>query len=363
MAAEAPRANVASELAERLATAPRLVRRRLLERYPETAHPAVVRRLLEMAEKQRRRDVPESIRLTKRALEAALRSARVNERRALAADLCAEAWASLANLDRIRGRLSNAERLWRRADAALALGSGDKLLLVEVLGQHATLLRSQRQFHKAADFLAAALKAAKELEDPHEEGKLRAALSIVYSYSGHAERAFDELLRSLELLDPAREPELHLWALHVSVLYLTELGRHDQALVMAQACEVCYFLLEDEVLALRGRWIKGRLHHRCHEPKVAEWYLDRARRGFRDKGLAYEAALATLDLALIHAERHDLRKVKHLVEEMYPVFIDKGIPREASASLILFADSARRHGATAAELSKVIDRLHGLRLH
>jgi hypothetical protein len=175
--------------------------------------------------------------------------------------------------------------------------------------------------------------------------------------------AYCEVFLALQLLDPRRDPEQHFFAVRNSVLYMTELGWNEQALVMSQACEVFYAMLEDPVLTLRGRWVKGRLHARCGEPLAAEAYLDRVRRGFRERALPYEAALATLDLALLHAEQHDYRKVKQLVEEMYPVFVDKAIPREAAASLLLFADAARKSGASATALSELIDRLHALRLH
>lgn len=353
----------AAHFAALLAVGSRIERRRVFAEDPAAAHPDVVRHLLDQAWTLRTRDTRAAAQLARRALETAIRVARTFSRPAIAADLLAECWAQLANLDRIHGNLRSAEHRWHKVNRALRRGSGDRLLQVEVLRKQAALKRSQRRFEEAIDLLRAALRFQGELEDPQGEGELRTALSIAYQRAGEPEKAYEEILRSLELLDPVRDPELHFFAVRNSVIYLTELGQHEQALLMAGACEVFYAMLDDEVLTMRGRWVKGRLHARCGEPLAAEAYLDRVRRGFREKGLIYESALATLDLALVHAEERDLRKVKQLVEEMYPVFVDKAIPREAAASLILFADSARRHGATAVELNKLIDSLHALRLH
>lgn len=353
----------AADLAERLATAPRAERRRILKAHPTAGLPDLVQHLLDRSWSLRSRDIAESVRLSKRALEAALRAAKTFPRPALAADLCAEAWAQLANLHRIRGCLSRAEQTWRKVYISLRRGSGDRRLQVDISRKHAALKRSQRKFVEASDLLRLALRWQAELDDPQEEGKLRNALSIVYSYSGKPQQAFEEVLRALELLDPARDPELHFRAVHNSVLYFTELGWNLQGLLMAGSLEPGYELFGNSRFVLHGRWVKGRLHARCQEPKAAIEYLDSVRVGFQKEGLAYESALATLDLALVYAEEHDLRKVKHLVEEMYPVFVDKAIPREAAASLLLFADSARRSGATAGQISKVIDQLHALRLH
>ncbi len=361
MAAARPASAVA--FAEQLVAASRAERRCLLKEYAPAVYPDLVQHLLGRATKVRERDLGESMRLARRALEVALRAVRVFPQTRIAADLCVEALAYLANLQRIQGCFSSAERLWRKVHLALSRGSGDRLLQIDALRMQAALRRSQRRFHEATDLLRAALRFQAKLGDPHGEGKLRVALGIAFSYTGKPQQAFDEVLRALELLDSQRDPELYFRAVHPSVQLLADLGRYDQALLMAMACEVAYPLVGDRRLTLRGRWIKGRLHARCHERAEAIEYLDSVRVGFQKEGLAYEAALSTLDLALVHAEEHDLRKVKQLVEEMYPVFVDKAIPREAAASLLLFADSARRSGATAAQVSKVIDQLHALRLH
>lgn len=352
-----------AELASRLLTSQRIERRDFLSTLPTATLPDLVQLLLARGWTLRGEDAVEALRITKLALEAALRAVRAFPRPALAADLVAEAWAQLASLNRMRGRFTAADFLWQRAHRALQHGTGDRALLIETLGARASLKRYQRRFDEASDLLRAALRFQRELDDPQGEGRLRNALSIVYSYSGKPQKAFDEVLSALELLDPGRDPELHFRAVHNSVLYLAELGRNTQGLLMACALEAGYELFASQRFLLHGRWVKGRLHARCHERADAIEYLDSVRLGFQKEGLVYEAALATLDLALVYAEEHDLRKVKQLVEEMYPVFVDKAVPGEAAASLVLFADSARRAGATAAQVSKLIDQLHALRLH
>lgn len=57
-----------------------------------------------------------------------------------------------------------------------------------------------------------------------------------------------------------------------------------------------------------------------------------------------------------------MRKVAQLVREVYPVFAAKNIPSEAAPSLLFFADTAKKHGATAGVIEELVQKLHALPL-
>lgn len=74
--------------------------------------------------------------------------------------------------------------------------------------------------------------------------------------------------------------------------------------------------------------------------------LDRARAAFVSRGLAYDAALVSLELATVRLERGETRAVRALMQEMAPVFRSKKIHREAQAALQHFRAAVERETAT-----------------
>ncbi len=70
-------------------------------------------------------------------------------------------------------------------------------------------------------------------------------------------------------------------------------------------------------------------------------------------GLPYEAALASLDLAVLQLKEGRTAEVKELAGAMGGIFEVKGIAREALAALRLFCEAAIQEGATV-ELAKQV---------
>lgn len=70
--------------------------------------------------------------------------------------------------------------------------------------------------------------------------------------------------------------------------------------------------------------------------------------------MSYDAALASLDLAVLWLEAGRAGKVRELSIEMEAIFRAKKIHREALAALILFWDAAKREAATVELVRQVI---------
>jgi hypothetical protein len=103
------------------------------------------------------------------------------------------------------------------------------------------------------------------------------------------------------------------------------------------------------------------------EREQARRELERVRREFCKRRNAYDAALVSLDLAILHLSAGHAAKVAALAEEMVWVFSSKGIHREALAALRLFVQSAQAGLATeelARHLVSFLERArHDRRLH
>jgi tetratricopeptide (TPR) repeat protein len=107
----------------------------------------------------------------------------------------------------------------------------------------------------------------------------------------------------------------------------------------------------------RLRWLSGRVAAGRGRMTEAIGYLRSAQSDFLRQGNAYDAALATLDLAKLYLEQGDAATVRRLADEMAPVFVDKGVHQYAQEALQLFQEAAARESASAAFVLQVAQYL------
>lgn len=138
---------------------------------------------------------------------------------------------------------------------------------------------------------------------------------------------------------------------------MSGLELRGEALALLRALEPAYRLQPNRLDSLRGLWLKGRLHRHFRDFEEAAVVLDEVRQGFLKESLAYDAALAGLDLAQVYAEQRELGRVGELAREVVPVFLAHDIPQEAAAALRLFEETARRHSADTAAISRLLAAL------
>jgi hypothetical protein len=68
------------------------------------------------------------------------------------------------------------------------------------------------------------------------------------------------------------------------------------------------------------------------DEEEAEVSLGEARAAFLERGIAFDAALVSLDLAMVHARRGDTGEVQRLAAEMLPIFESRDVRSEAFAA-------------------------------
>jgi hypothetical protein len=74
-----------------------------------------------------------------------------------------------------------------------------------------------------------------------------------------------------------------------------------------------------------------------------------------------DAALASLDLAMIYLERGETSELKRLAAEMIPVFESRDDQQKAMAAFLLFRQAAEAEQVTAALLREVASSLEQVR--
>ncbi len=249
------------------------------------------------------------------------------------ADVRARAWGQLGNALRVAGRLRDAERALSRADEYAAGGTSDPALRLELLSNQASLATFGRDFARSIELMDEACAIARSLGDRTELAKCFVKKAIATVYSGEPELAIRILDDAIPLIDGRDHRLLFAAFNNLGYCYL-EAGRLQEALaVLPQARELAH-QVGDELVVLRVIWQEAKILYELGMLEEAEALFSRARDGFVERDLAYEAAVVSLDLAAIYLRLGLIAEVRRTVADVLPFFSSIGVRREVLASLI-----------------------------
>lgn len=261
------------------------------------------------------------------------------------------AWAHLGNARRVRGDLSAAEsdfgvsdQWWEAGDE----GTGDALgYRPVVLDLKASLRIDQRRFAEALKLLDEAHDLYIEAGDPHRAGRILLKQSHAYLVSNEPDEAIPLIQKAEGLIDPGREPRLLLCARHNLLDNLSKAGRFAEARVLLPQVQNLSSSAGSRLDHVRLRWVEARIAAGLGEAGRARDAFSEARQGFLDQGIAYDAALVSLEFAVALLQDGRTEEVRELAAEMIPIFQSQEIHREALAALAVFQAAAALDQATA----------------
>jgi len=261
--------------------------------------------------------------------------------------LAGYAWAFVGNALRVGNDLQVAERAFAQArelwDAGAAADPG-VLDASRLLDLEASLRRAQGRFPEAVELLDQALTVSLS---PRRTAHILLKQAKTYEHMGYYERAVEALERAAPRIDPEREPRqvwLHRQSLAVNLCYLE---RHAEAAPLAVEARALAIALRNELDLLRALWLGARVAAGLGRRAEAIAAFRQVRDDFAGQGLGYDAALATLDLAVLLLEEDRSAEVRSLATEMVPIFASLEVHREALAALRLFWQAAEQEAATA----------------
>jgi transcriptional regulator with XRE-family HTH domain len=267
------------------------------------------------------------------------------------------AWAHRGNAWRVKGDLPKAREafgkfqiLWRNG------ANGDSGLLNEarVLGLESSLLRARRHFAEALDLLNQALILDKSSETKYLLLNKAKLLEDTDDFHGAVATLY-EVAPIVEAEGATR----FLFILKLNLAFnLCFLGRYVEAQELLAGIDDLAIRLGNDLDKLRVHWLKGRLFAGLgrREEAIRAFFL--VREGLISRGISYDAALISLELAVIYLEGRRLKEVKNLAHQMASVFQSQGIHREALAALTLFRDAAQRETLTLGLAQKLVAYLH-----
>jgi tetratricopeptide (TPR) repeat protein len=374
---EAPR------LVARLLRAPAGMRPTLVQAEPRLATTAVVEILLERSAAE---DLPRgaapvaspiaspivsNIELAELALATAQR---LDPRRCGAAvgrDLLLRAWIRLGEARRRAGDLFGGERALAAAETVLGAtaeaaddegAAGERADLLLLAG---SLAADRGHLHAADGLLERAVAAARRLETadgPRLLARALAAHGLALAAVGRPEDAVAALREAtVEPHAAALDPLLLATALERQIDLGAGLGRSEEAARDLERLRSLSPRLRERPSAPRLRWLGGKVEAAADRTDEAEAAFLQARAGFLALGQGREAALVSLDLALLYLGHRRWSELRRLAGEIYPIFAARDMQREALMALLVFRRAAESESASVELLKELARYLAGFR--
>lgn len=275
----------------------------------------------------------------------------------LAEDARASAWAHLGNACRIAADLRRAEEALQTAEEHQRRSGGDAYTEALILSFQASLRNTQGRYDEATRLLDGAITVYRQARDCHEEGRALIKKGTTLGYAGRHREAVRLIRRGMSRIDLYQEPRLLVTARHNLILFMTEGGRHQEAEAILAETRRLYVVLGERMNLVRLRWLEGKLARELGRLEDAETALKEARDAFLAVDIAIDAALVSLDLAILYMQRGEITALKELAAEMRPIFESGDVHPEALAAVLLFQQAAEAEDVTRTLLDQVAARL------
>lgn len=263
----------------------------------------------------------------------------------------------LGNAVRVGGELTAADAVFASAEEHWRQGAGgDPAGLLDGtrrLDLEASLRMHQGQLERAGLLLDQALK---NTRDDKARGRLLIKKATALGIAGDYEASLSVLREAKP--DERKEPRLLFLHRFTWAANLCHLDRYLEAEPLVALIESLVADLGNELDQVRSHWLKGKTWAGLGRRVEALAIFSQVRQYFRSKDIAYDFALVTLELAVLHLEQGRTHLVQTLAEEMLWIFEKQKVHTEALAALKLFCRAAKAEEAQAAWTRRLIKYLY-----
>ena len=349
---------VAGEHWERLRLLSPRERRALVESERELQSWALCERLCAESEKAAADEASRALELADLALQV---SQLVPGGEKVRSQIQGYAWAFVGNARRVAGNLSEADQAFVESERLWQFGapSGPGLLdEARLLDLKASLRRHQGRFADALTLLDQALAAT---TDQIGIGRILLKRAFTQEQMEDIEGAITTLERASELVDGGHEPRLLCVLRFNLVVNLIHQARHDEAVALLPKVRELALEIGNGLDLVRVVWLESRIFAGLGQREEAVPALEQVRNEFTTREIAYDAALVSLELAVLYLEDGRTFEVRILARQMLWIFQAQGVHREALAALKLFCEAAEREQATVDLARRVADYLERAR--
>lgn len=270
--------------------------------------------------------------------------------------------ATMANASRALGERRRAEEHFRHARY---LVKEHEITEAPILGRiddlEGSLRKDQRQLAEAEALFTRALMFYQLADSQLDVICVLLNLGATYNLQGRIAEAIEVTRRALEGLSPERELRLYLGGRYNLALFLVESGEPSQASEVLDADADLYKRYPEPWLQLRLTGLRGKIAQARGDFAAAEAAFIQMREGFLQEGLGYDAAVVSMDLALLYLRQGRTAELKTLAREMLPIFRSQDVHREAVAALVLFQEAVREEQVTDAFVREIAAYLDAAR--
>jgi tetratricopeptide (TPR) repeat protein len=216
----------------------------------------------------------------------------------------------------------------------------------------ASLRRAQRRFPEALECVRQAFALCGC--EPAAAGHILLIKEHIFDAMGDTEGALAALKEAAPFVEAVGDPH-QLFALRFNTAdNLCTLQRYAEVAERLPAVREMAIEQGMELNLVRVAWLAAKLDAGQGRVEEAIAGFEQVRHDFREHKLPYEAALSSLDLAVLLLQGRRTAEVKQLAVAMAWIFEAKGITREALAALSFFCDAARQEIATVELTRKAI---------
>lgn len=262
-------------------------------------------------------------------------------------DLKARAQAYLGNARRVLGELRSAEMAFLQADAFLERSmTGNEEVRAEVLHLKSSLRRQQRRLDEALALVGESLSIYREWGNHQGVSIALVKKAKVVEELGDLEQSIVLLREAVSEIDPTVDVRLPAYARFNLVSCLLLAGEYAEAKEILDEIKPLFQQVARPLDLVRVRWAEGRIASGLDDVQNAETAFHEVRAHFIERKMAYDAALVSLDLALILARQHRVAEIKELAKQLIPVFESQDVRREVLISLALFQQACEEERLT-----------------
>jgi transcriptional regulator with XRE-family HTH domain len=321
----------------------------LVKLYPALRSPALVAQICEASARAAAHKVSEARELADFAFFVAGQvpggSARRARAEGYASEFVANALRVATDFDAADATFAQAWTLWQDGDPS------EPELLPEwrLHDLEASLRRAQRRFPEALACLERAFALCKG--EPAAAGHVLLNKEHLFDAMGDTEGALAALQEAAPLVEAAGDLQ-KLFALRFNTVdNLCTLQRYAEAAAGLPVVREMAISLAHEIYLIRVAWLSAKVDTGQGRKEEAIAGLEQVNLDFMAHQLPYEAALSSLDLAVLLLEAGRTAEVRNLAFTLKRIFKAKKIDREALMALGLFCKAALRETATI-ELAK-----------
>jgi tetratricopeptide (TPR) repeat protein len=223
----------------------------------------------------------------------------------------------------------------------------------EVFSYLGSLRKDQGRFDEAAHHLHRAATLYGLLRNQEKATRILLKLGAVHYARHEPGAAVTATENALRLLDPDSEAWLRGYAHYNLAFHLHAAGDTERA--EAELAD------HEELLGACGEevtqhlvWLRARIAWSREDLPAAQRLYTEARARALGRGIAWDAGLVSLELALVHLARGRTARVRTLAREALGTFAEQQVERETRAALDLLDAAARRDALTRELLEQAI---------